>query len=159
MKYYVVTLTQEERIYLTEISNNGKRAAKIVKYALALLSADKGEWQNNHKTNEEIANFLQVTTRTIEHIKKKFVEQGLNDALGITQRLGRIGNNKKFDGEFEAHLIATCCGPAPKGHSGWTLRLLANKMVELNYVESISHESIRRILKKMNLNLGKKMNG
>lgn len=159
MVHYKVTLTQEERNDLLELSRNGTRAAKTVMHALVLLSTDAGEHQTARKSNQEIADFLHINNKTIERIRKKFVEEGLDAALDIKPRLGKIGNAKKFDGDLEAHLIAMCCGPTPEGRSVWTLRLLAEKIVELQYADAISHETIRQILKKRNLNLGCMMNG
>jgi transposase len=116
---------------------------------LILLNCDESEYGEPDKsTNEEIAKILNVGLRTIERLKKRFVEEGLEIALN-----GKASSrvySRKLDGEAEAHLIALCCSEAPEGFSRWTLKLLADKMVELEYVDSVSRETIRQVLKKTN---------
>ena len=104
------------------------------------------------KKNEDIANILQISMRKIDRVKKCFVENSLDIALNGTK--GQRVYEKKADGDFEAHLIALSCGNPPEGFARWSLRLLADKVVELNYVDKISHETIRRVLKKTKLNHG-----
>ena len=103
--------------------------------------------------NEEVAKVLRIGVRTIDRVKRKFVEEGLGAALE-NRPTSRV-YERKADGEVEAHLIALSCSKAPEGFSKWSLRLLADKMVELRYVDEISYETVRRVLKKTNLNPGK----
>lgn len=153
MKKYKVTLTTEERQELRSIIQKGKHRSQKVLNSLILLNCDEGLYQVRRSKNEEIANILQISMRKIDRIKKCFVEQGLEVALNGTK--GQRTYEKKADGDFEAHLIALSCGEPPEGFARWSLRLLADKVVELNYVDNISHETIRRVLKKTKLNLGK----
>lgn len=147
MKKYKISLTVEEIEELKGITQKGKHNAKVVKNALVLLNADQGE-HGKWKKDEDIADFIEVTVRTIENIRKRFVEEGYEAALYGKPREREYDN--KVDGEVEAHLIALSCGKPPKGFGRWSLRLLADKMVELKYVESVSHETVRRVLKKTN---------
>lgn len=152
MKRYVVTLTQDERERLAEIASKGKHRAQKILDGLILLGVDEGEFQTQRSTNEEIARVLHTSLRKIDRVKKRFIEEGLDMTLQ-----GRKVNRmyaKKTDGDFEAHLVALSCGQPPEGFARWSLRLLADKMVELNYVSDISHEAVRRVLKKTRLNLG-----
>ncbi len=152
MKKYKVTLTKEEREELRRIVQKGKHRSQKVLNALILLNCDEGEYQDKRAKNEEIAKILQISMRKIDRLKKAFVEKGLETALNGTK--GQRVYAKKADGDFEAHLIALSCSEPPEGYSRWTLRLLADKVVELEYVDKISHETIRRVLKKTRLNLG-----
>ncbi len=157
MKKFTVTLTKDERAELNEISSKGKHRSQKVLNALILLGCDEGEYQDNRSINEEISRVLKTSMRKIDRVKKRFVVDGLDIALN-----GRKGSRvyaKKADGDFEAHLVALSCSNPPEGFSRWSLRLLADRVVELNYIDSISHESIRRILKKTNLSLGGRMDG
>ena len=153
MNTYKVTLTKEERDQLMTITRSGTHAAKKVMHALILLNVDRGAYSENHHTNAEISKILKIGMRTIDRVKKRFVEEGFDAALKMapTSRM----YDKIIDGDIEAHLIAMACGEPPKGYARWSLRLLADKMVELRYVENISHETVRRTLKKTNLSLGK----
>lgn len=154
---YRVTLTTEERELLHDISHNGKRSAKTVLNALILLAIDKGEYQKNiAKSDEAVAQILSVTARTIYNTKQRFVEEGLEAAL---ERKPSPPRRIRYDGDTQAHLTALACSKAPDGHASWSLRLLADKMIELEYAENISHETVRRLLKKANLSLGKRKNG
>ncbi|MFQ5788402.1 MAG: IS630 family transposase [Thermodesulfobacteriota bacterium] len=146
MKKYKVTLTAEERQELTTIIQKGKHRSQKVLNSLILLNCDEGLCQDNRSTNEGIANILKISMRKIDRVKKCFVEQGLEIALNGTK--GQRTYEKKADGDFEAHLIALSCGEPPEGFARWSLRLLADKVVELNYVDNISHETIRRVFKK-----------
>lgn len=148
---YRVTLTEEEREYLEEIFTKGKRAARTVLYARALLLLDAGE-QGPKWIVAKVAEALGTTPRSLEHLKKRFVEEGLPRAI---ERKKRVTPPRKiqFGGEFEAHLLALACSEAPEGRKRWTVRLLAEKMVELKIVESVSPMTVCNTLKKMNLNL------
>jgi len=152
MKKYKVTLTKDEWEELSKIVQKGKHRSQKVLNALILLNCDEGEYQTNRSKNEEIAKILQISMRKIDRIKKTFVEKGLETALNGTK--GQRAYAKKADGDFEAHLIALSCSSPPEGYSRWTLRLLADKVVELKYIDKISHETIRRVLKKTKLSLG-----
>lgn len=146
MNTYKVTLTQEERIQLTEITRTGTHAARKVIHALILLNVDRGQYNNEQQINEEICKVLKIGMRTIDRVKKRFVEEGLDAALKMapTSR----GYDKLVDGDMEAHLIALAYGGPPKGYARWSLRLLSDKLVELRIADSISHETVRRTLKK-----------
>ena len=152
MKKYKVTLTKEERQELSLLIQKGKHRSQKVLNALVLINCDEGEFQEKRSKNEDIANILQISMRKIDRVKKCFVEKSLDIALNGTK--GQRVYEKKADGDFEAHLIALSCGNPPEGFARWSLRLLADKVVELNYVEKISHETIRRVLKKTKLNHG-----
>ena len=145
MKKYHVTLTDEERFELDEMTRKGKRNAQVIRNALVLLNCD----ENNParlKKDSEIAGMLGITERTIENIRKKFVFDGLDIALAgkPSERI----YESKVDGDIEAHIIALSCSKPPEGYSRWSLRMLADKAVELNYIDTISHERIRTVLKK-----------
>lgn len=145
MKKYKITLTKQEIAELKEITQKGKRNARVIKNALILLNADEGKYGKGKK-DEEISDFLDVTVRTIENVRKRFIEEGFEAALSGKPREREYEN--KIDGDAEAHLIALSCGEPPKGFARWSLRLLADKMVELKYIDEISHETVRRVLKK-----------
>jgi transposase len=157
MKKYIVTLTEEERKFLAELVSKGKHRSQKILNALTLLACDEGEYQRRRSKNEEIARVLNTSMRKIDRVKKRFVLDGLDSALQ-----GKKGSRvyaKKADGDFEAHLVALSCSKPPEGFARWTLRLLADKVVELQYVDSISHETVRRVLKKTNLSLGSEKGG
>jgi transposase len=135
------------------ITKSGTHAAKKVIHALILLNVDRGELASTFQTNEEVSRILKIGMRTIDRVKKRFVEEGLEAALKMAPT-SRI-YDKLVDGDMEAHLIALACGEVPKGYARWSLRLLADKMVELRYADQISYETVRRTLKKTNLSLGK----
>ena len=157
MKKYIVTLTEEERKTFSDIASKGKQRSQKILNALILLGCDKGDYQTEHSTNEEMSRVLQISMRKIDRVKKRFVEGGLDAALD--KRTGKRIYAKKTDGHFEAHLIALSCSEPPEGFARWSLRLLADKVVELNYIDSISHETVRRILKKTRSSLGNKRDG
>ena len=157
MNKYNVTLTKEEREYLSDLASKGEHKSQKVLNALILLGCDAGNFQSNRSTNEEIAKVLNISMKKIDRVKKRFVEEGFEAALD-KRKADRV-YTKKADGDFEAHLIALSCGDPPEGFSRWSLRLLADKVVELEYIDSISHEAIRRILKKTNSSLGYKKGG
>lgn len=152
MNKYKVTLTKEERDSLMVISRKGVHRSQKIVNALILLGCDKGETQDSPQTNEKISDVLKVSMRKLDRVKKRFVEEGLDIAL--SGRKGERVYEKKADGDLEAHLVALSCSKPPEGFARWSLRLLADQLVELEYVDSISHETVRQVLKKTNLSLG-----
>jgi len=146
MNIYSVTLTKDEREALCELTSKGKHNSQQILNALILLNCDKSEWNVNHSTNEEISRFLNISMRKIDRVKKRFVEEGLEVALNGKES-ERV-YSKKVDGDLEAHIVALSCSEPPEGFARWSLRLLADKAVELGYVEDISHETVRRTLNK-----------
>ena len=138
-------------------TRKGSHTAKKVMHSLILLNVDQGPNSDNSKTNEEICEVLKTGMRTIDRVKQRFVLEGLDAALGIAPT-SRV-YTKKIDGETEARLISIACSEPPEGFGRWSLRLLADRMVELNYVDDISHETVRKVLKKTNLNLGESKDG
>jgi len=152
MVRYKVTLTEEERKNLKSITSKGKHKSQKVINALILLNCDEGDFQTKRSTNEKVAGVLKISMKKIDRIKKRFVEENLYVALNGHK--GKRIYEKKADGDFEAHLVALSCSEPPEGFARWSLRLLADRVVELNYIDSISYETIRRVLKKTKLNLG-----
>ena len=148
---YRVTLTQEERKNLEGISTKGKRAARTVLYARALLLLDAGEYGPKWVV-AWVSEALGTTTRSLEHLKKRFVEEGFSVAIERKKRL-TPPREIQFGGEFEAHLLALACSEAPEGRRRWTIRLLAEKIVELKMAPSVSPMTVCNTLKKMNLSL------
>jgi len=149
-KKYHVTLTPAEREQLKEMIRKGKQAAAKIRRAHLLLAADEAEG-GLKMTDEQIKRAYHVSLRTVERLRQRFVEEGFEVALAAKSTGGP--QTIKIDGEVEAHVIALRLGPVPEGRNRWTMRLLAEKMVELDYVDSISYESVRQVLKKMNLSL------
>jgi len=143
---YKVTLTEEERKDLQEISRKGSHRSQKVLNALILLNVDESQPKSSRSTNESISKVLKISMKKIDRVKKRFVEDGLDVAMYGHPKEREYA--KKVDGDLEAKLIALCCSKAPDGFSRWSLRLLADKAVELAYVDSISHETVRRVLKK-----------
>lgn len=152
MTTYKVTLTHAEREELLSITKGGVHTSKKVIHSLILLNCDEGEFADK-VNNEDIAKVLKIGLRTIDRLKKKFVEEGY-DAAMENRPTSRI-YDRKADGDVEAHLVALSCSKAPEGFARWSLRLLAEKMVEMQYVDDISYETVRRVLKKTNLSRGK----
>ena len=154
-KKYVVRLTDIERQYLEQFTTTGKHSAYQITHARILLKADcnqpNGSWRDS-----DIKEALDVSIRTIERVRQRFVEEGMELALKV--RPGGVRKHK-LTGELEAHLIALRCSEVPNGRGRWTVRLLADQMVELGYVEELSHECVRQVLKKTNCNLGSKNAG
>lgn len=150
-KKYIVTLTQEEQQLLHKMVSRGQGAARKLMHARILLKADAGAdgpaWED-----AAIAEGLDVGKATVERVRKEFVEDGLEAAL--ERKKPRRQYQRTLDGDGEAHLIALACSESPEGTSRWTLRLLAERMVQLEYVEEISYQTVRRTLKKTNLSLG-----
>jgi len=153
---YIVRLTPAERAELDDWVRTGKRAASVLIHARILLKADVGEggpgWDD-----ERIAEAVECGASTVYRVRQAFVEEGLAAALFRKQPTGR--QYRKLDGVQEAHLIALACGEAPAGRSRWTLRLLADRLVELNVVDAISPECVRLTLKKTNSSRGCASNG
>lgn len=149
---YTIHLTNSEREDLMAIINKGSHTSQTFRTAYILLNCDEGNYSEK-VTNEQISKVLKVGMRTIDRVKKRFMEEGMEAVLERrpTQRVYET----KIDGDTEAKLVTLCCSEPPKGFAKWSLRLLADKMVELKYVESISHVTVRSVLKKTNLNLGK----
>lgn len=145
MKRYRVTLTDSEIRFLEGITKKGKRSALIIRNAYILLNANESSNGKKQK-DEDIAKLLGITVRTLENIRKKFVLEGFDTAL-YGKKSERV-YSRRIDGDAEAHLIALSCSKPPKGFARWSLRLLSNKMVELKYADSISHETVRTVLKK-----------
>ena len=150
-KKYIVTLTDPERVVLRKVISSGKGAARRLVHARVLLKADHG------LPDQTISDEVEVSRTTVERVRKRFVEEGVTAALD--PRRPDKTREHKIDGEVEAHLIALACGSPPSGRARWTLRLLASKLVELEYVEEISHETVRRALKKTNWRLGARSSG
>ena len=143
-KKYRVRLSGEERKHLQKLVRQGKAHARKLLYARILLKADEGgpaSW-----TDQRIADALEVSVATVARQRRRFCEEGLEIAL-LPKKPGRP-RRRVLDGRAEAHLIALACSNAPEGRDHWPLRLLADRMVELGYVESLSYETVRRTLKK-----------
>jgi len=150
-KLYVVTLTEEERCQLSRLVSTGKNAARKVLHAHILLKADSSPG-GDAWTDERIVAAFGASRRTVERVRERFVEEGLEAALTRKEQKNRRAH--KIDGEAEAYLVATACSKPPKGTRRWTLRLLADRLVSLQYVNEISLETVRQSLKKTNLSLG-----
>jgi len=147
---YKVTLTEEERNQLEALTRSGKTAASKFIHARALLLCDAGPLGSPWKV-ADVAEALGVTSRTIEHLKARFVEEGIAAAL---ERKPRTKPPEiSFDGAFDARLTALACSPAPSGRARWTVRLLAEKVVELKIAPKVSTMTVQRALKKMSLSL------
>jgi len=143
---YRIKLTTEERKELETISSKGSHKSQKVLNALILLSVDESQPKEFRSTNESISKVLQISMKKIDRIKKRFVEDGIDIAL-----LGHPKEREyasKVDGDLEAKLVALSCSEAPAGYVRWSLRMLADKAVELEYVDAISYETVRRVLKK-----------
>lgn len=147
---YKVTLTQKEREQLTELTRSGKSPATKFIHARALLLCDAGKFGDPWKV-ADVATALGVSSRTIEHLKRRFVEEGVEAALARKPQSKPRAVN--FDGEFDARLTALACSKAPAGRQRWTVRLLAEKLVELKIADHVSTMTVQRALKKMNCSL------
>jgi transposase len=145
-KKYLVTLTADEREHLAGLLSAGKRSALTLTRARILLKADQADggpaWED-----ARIAEALDCGVRTVERIRQRFVEQGLEAALGRKPQ-DRPSRERKLDGRGEARLIALACSAPPEGRQEWTLQLLADRLVELKVVDAICDETVRRVLKK-----------
>ena len=157
MKKYIVTLTEDERKRLMGITSRGKHRSQKVINSLILLGCDEGEYQTTRSPNKDMSRVLNISMKKIDRVKKRFVEEGFDSALE-GRKSSRI-YKKMTDGDFEAHLIALSCSKPPEGFSRWSLRLLADKVVELEYIGNVSHETVRRVLKKTKLSLGNVKDG
>lgn len=140
-KKYVINLNISQREQLEQLSKKGKISARKYKRIQILLMSEDGY------SDVEIATILKISVDTIERVRKKFVQSGLAEALNEKPRSGKP---KKLIGSSEAFLVATACSEPPQGRSNWTMQLLANKLVQLSVVDSISDETVRRTLKKTN---------
>ena len=149
-KRYRVDLTQDEREHLLDITRRGKSSARKLKRSLILCKADEG------LTDQQVAEAVMVGPSTVSRVRQRFVEGGLERALNDRPQPGK---QRKLDGKQEAHLVAVACSPAPEGHTRWTLRLLAGKVVELDLADSICRETVRQVLKKTNSSRGRRRNG
>ena len=153
---YRITLTSEERGELKRLIAKGKTAGYRIRHAHILLAADEIE-ENKEWTDKSIARAYHTTERSIGNLRRRFVEQGLEAALGRETR--EVAPRIKIDGETEAKIVALTCSKAPDGYSQWSLRLLAEKVVEFGIMENVSHTAIGDCLKKTKLNHGYKNSG
>jgi transposase len=144
-KIYQVRLTPEDRQDLLKLINRGKSSARVLTRTRILLLADES------KTDQKIADTLKVSMRTVARIRKRYYLGALQSAL---HDRARTGAPAKIRSRFQAHLSALACSESPEGHARWTLRLLAQRVVELGLIDSISHTEVGKLLKKMNLSLG-----
>jgi transposase len=145
-KKYLVTLTADEREQLNAMITAGTASAKKLAHARVLLKADQGE-NGPAWVDEVIAEAVEVSTDTVARVRQRFVEQGLEAAL-VRKKQDRPSRERVLDGSAEARLLAVACSDPPDGRAAWTLTMLADKLVELEVVESVSRESVRRVLKK-----------
>ena len=152
MVKYRIALTKAEQTELMSIIDKGHHSSQTFRTAYILLNCDEGKYSRK-VTNEQISQVLKVGMRTIDRVKKRYVEQGLEVVL--ERKPSSRVYEKIADGDLEAHLIALSCSKPPKGFAKWSLRLLADKMVELNYADSMSYETVRRVLKKTNSGPGR----
>lgn len=146
MKRYVVKLTTQEQQELIQLVSKGKAAARKITHARVLLQANEAK-NGPAWTDTQISEAFGVHTNTIHGIRRRFVEDGLEASL-VRKKQVRLSRKRIVDGEVEARLIAMRCGQPPHGQSRWNLRLLADRLVELEIVPSISHETVRQALKK-----------
>lgn len=147
---FVVKLTAEDRDYLTQFIRRGKASARSLARARILLMADEGY------SNKEIVEVIKVSRPTVNHIRKRYCQEGLDSAINEKPRSGAP---PKIDGTIEAQVTLLACSKPPEGKSTWTLKLLADKLVELEVIESISTMSVQRILKKARPSLGRRLDG
>jgi transposase len=148
---YLIKLTAEERQQLEELLSSGMISARTLKHAQILLKSDSGPEGANWSYNK-ICEAFDVAPLTVMHIRKRYSEEGL--AASLQRKKPEREYEHCLDGDAEAHLVAMVCSQPPQGNDRWTLRLLKKRMVELTYAETVSHETIRTTLKKMNLSLG-----
>jgi transposase len=146
MKRYIVTLEADERRQLQQVVRTGKAAAYKIRHANLLLAVDESP-EGAKLTDQQAAEALGVSIRSIEMLRQRFVEQGLEGALG-RKKQARPSVERMFDGEKEAKLIAVACGPKPEGRTRWTLQLLADRVVEMEIVDHCSPSTVSRVLKK-----------
>jgi len=148
MEKYIVKLTQEERETLLSMLKKGKVSANKLMHARVLLEVDERNRASKKKSDEIIANDLHVSAKTVARIRQRFVEEGLEAAL--LRKPHANPKSRKINGDQEAHLIAICCSAPPEGRSRWTLKLLADRLVEMEIIDDISPATISRVLKKTN---------
>jgi hypothetical protein len=153
MAKYRIKLTKMEVDELTSIIKKGSHSTQTYRAAYVLLNCDEGDYSLGKSTNEQISGILKIGMRSIDRIKQKCVESGLENALERAEST-RI-YTKKVDGDLEAKIVQLCCSEPPQGFAKWTLRMLADKVVELGYIDELSHVSVYNTLKKTNLNPGK----
>ena len=151
-KMFIVRLTATERVELEALVRKGKASALAIARARILLKADQGK-DGEAQTDAQVAEAVSVAAKTVFNVRRRWVEEGLEAALR-RKKQDCPSRPRKLDGAAEAKLVATCCGPAPQGRARWTLRMLADKLVELEVVDSISPETVRSTLKKTRLSLG-----
>ena len=154
---YRFSLTEDEREELESIITKGKHNSQKVLNSLVLLNCDEGAPKLRTLREQDIADVLHISAMKVYRVKQRFVEEGLHIALNGHK--GQRAYERKADGDFEAHLIALSCSEPPQGYVRWSLRLLADRMVELQYVDSISYETVRRVLKKTKSSHGEKTGG
>jgi transposase len=150
-KKYIVRLKSEDRALLMDLTQNGEAPAKAQTHARVLLKADSTPGQPSW-TDGAIHAALDVSIATIERIRQRYVRKGLQAAIGRQAR--QRERTRKLDGRQEAQLVTLACSDPPEGHVRWTLRLLADRMVKLEYVDDVSYETVRRTLKKTNSSRG-----
>lgn len=155
-KKHIVTLTESEREQLKNLIAVGKGSARLLAHARILLKADHGA-DKPACSDAAIAEAIEVSVPTVQRVRQRFVEEGLDAAL--VRRRPRREYRHKLDGHQEAQLVALTCSTPPEGQARWTLRLLADKMVELEYVEELSYQTVRRVLKKTSLSPGARSSG
>jgi len=154
MVLYTIRLSKFEVEELIKVVSKGSHTSQAFRAAYILLNCDKGEFSTNTDIkNSDICKVLRIGERTIDRVKKKFIEEGFDSVL--ERRASPQNYTKKVDGDIEAKLVTLCCSDPPEGFAKWSLRLLADKMVELNYIDYISHVTVGGVLKKTNLSLGK----
>jgi transposase len=147
-KKYIVRLSDEERQQLIDLTTTGKAAAYKIKHANMLLQVDA---DGPNQADHDVAKTFHCHVNTVRNVRQRFVEQGLEAALARKPQ-ERLSRQRALDGRQEAHLIALRCVEPPAGHSKWSLRLLADQLVKLDIVDTISHETVRQVLKKMRSN-------
>jgi hypothetical protein len=154
MVHYTIKLNKNEVEEFNKVISKGSHTTQAFRTAYILLNCDKGKFSTNTEIkNSEICKILRVGERTIDRVKKKFIDEGFESVL---ERRTSIQNyTKKVDGDLEAKLVTLCCSEPPAGFAKWSLRLLADKMVELKYIDYISHVTVSKVLKKTNSSLGK----
>jgi len=153
MKKYTIKLTKVEVEELQKVITKGKHTSQSYRAAYILLNVDEGEFSLGKSTNEEICKILKTGMRTIDRVKQKCFEGGIEKAL--EREKGNRIYEKKVDGDLEAKIVSIACSIPPEGFAKWSLRMIAEKAVELHYVDELSHVSVHKVLKKTNLNHGK----
>jgi len=151
-KVFIVRLTDEDRLELDSLICKGKASALTLTRARILLKADQSS-EGPRWSDHAISQALDVSMPTVYRVRKRFAQEGLESALNRKAR-PCLPRERKLDGRAEAHLVALTCSSPPAGHTRWTLRLLADKLVELEVVDTICHETVRQVLKKTNLSRG-----